>query len=65
MVIQQFEGAVLVPKIMQKAVGLNPVVIIVAILCGAKLMAVLGALLAIPFLSVLIIVYKAIRNYQL
>ncbi|MEK9178530.1 MAG: AI-2E family transporter, partial [Patescibacteria group bacterium] len=46
--IQLAENNFLVPKIMQKAVGLNPVIVIVGIIMGAKLMGVLGALLAVP-----------------
>lgn len=46
--VQQFENHVLVPKIMQHAVGLNPVVSILSILAGAKLAGVWGALIAIP-----------------
>jgi predicted PurR-regulated permease PerM len=48
LVIQQLEGNVIVPKVMQKTVGLNPIVVIVVILVGAKIAGVLGALLAIP-----------------
>ena len=62
--IQLAENNFLVPKIMQKAVGLNPVIVIVAILMGAKLMGVLGALLAVPFVSVIVIIYKAIRHFE-
>ncbi|MDD5043880.1 MAG: AI-2E family transporter [Patescibacteria group bacterium] len=47
-VIQQLENHIIVPRVMQKAVGLNPIVSIVAILIGAKLAGVIGALLAIP-----------------
>ncbi len=47
-VIQQLEGNVIVPKVMQKAVGLNPIVVIIVILLGAKLAGVLGALLSVP-----------------
>lgn len=47
-IIQAAENHILVPKIMQKVVGLNPVVSIVAILTGVKLAGVLGGLLAIP-----------------
>lgn len=46
--IQWCENNILVPKVMQRAVGLNPVVSIVAILTGIKLAGVVGALLAIP-----------------
>lgn len=62
--IQLAENNLLVPKIMQKAVGLNPVIVIVAILSGAKLMGVLGALLAVPLVSVIIIIYRAARNLE-
>lgn len=47
-VIQQIENNLLVPKIMQKAVGLNPIVSIVSLLVGARLGGVVGAILAIP-----------------
>ncbi len=46
--VQQLEGNFLVPKIMQKAVGLSPVIIILAMLVGAKLYGILGVFLAIP-----------------
>ena len=59
--IQLAENNFLVPKIMQKAVGLNPVIIIIAILIGANLMGVAGALLSIPFVSAAIIIFRAIK----
>lgn len=46
--IQQLENQIIVPKVMQKAVGLSPLVSIVAVLVGVKLFGVVGALLAIP-----------------
>jgi predicted PurR-regulated permease PerM len=52
-VIQQFENHLIVPKVMQKAVGLNPIVSIVSVLSGAKLAGVLGALVAIPVATAL------------
>jgi predicted PurR-regulated permease PerM len=45
---QQFETNVVVPQVMKKAVGLNPVATILAILTGFKLAGVLGAIIAIP-----------------
>ena len=47
-IIQQIENNFLVPKIMQKAVGLNPIVSIVAIMIGFSVGGVVGALLSIP-----------------
>lgn len=46
--IQQLEGEVLTPKIMQKVVGLNPVVSILSILVGYEIAGVVGAMIAIP-----------------
>lgn len=57
LIVHEIEANLLLPKVMQKAVGLNPIISIVAILAGAKLAGVLGVLLAIPVataLSVLI-----------
>lgn len=47
-VIQQVENNFLVPKVMSKAVGLSPLVVIIALLIGLKLAGVAGAILAIP-----------------
>ncbi len=51
--IQQLEANVLVPKVMESNVGLNPLVVIVAIVAGGTLNGVLGALLAIPIAGAL------------
>lgn len=47
-VIQQLEGQIITPKVMEKAVGLSPIVVIVAMLIGAKLGGIIGIVLAIP-----------------
>lgn len=47
-IIQQFENHIIVPQVMKKAIGLNPVTVILALLVGAKLGGVFGAILAIP-----------------
>lgn len=47
-VIQQLEAQFLAPRIMGKAVGLSPVIIILALLVGAKLMGILGVIVAVP-----------------
>ncbi len=47
-IIQQFENHMIVPQIMKKAIGLNPVIVILALLVGAKLGGILGAILAVP-----------------
>jgi len=52
-IIQQLESHVIVPQIMKKAVGLNPVVVILALLIGAKLGGTIGAILAVPIATAL------------
>lgn len=47
-ITQLLENNILVPKIMQKAVGLNPIVSISVLLIGLKLAGILGAVLSIP-----------------
>lgn len=47
-VIQQVENHILVPKVMQKTTGLNPLISITALLIGARLAGFVGLLLAIP-----------------
>jgi predicted PurR-regulated permease PerM len=48
LIAQQVENHVIVPQVMKKAVGLNPVATIIALLVGLRLGGVLGAILAIP-----------------
>lgn len=47
-VIQQVENQVIVPLIMKKAVGLNPIVTLTALIIGGRIGGILGLLLAIP-----------------
>ncbi|MFA6017647.1 MAG: AI-2E family transporter [Patescibacteria group bacterium] len=53
LVIQQVEGNILVPKIMQKVAGVNPVVSVVAVLIGARVGGIVGAILSIPVAMVI------------
>lgn len=61
-IVQFIENHFLVPKIMQRAVGLNPIIIIVGILIGGHLLGILGALLSIPFISASIIIIRSFRE---
>ncbi|MEX0594723.1 MAG: AI-2E family transporter [Patescibacteria group bacterium] len=56
LVVQQLEGNILVPKIMSRAVGLNPVIVIVAILIGGKLYGLMGVLLAVPLAATISVI---------
>lgn len=48
-VIQQLENNLIVPKVMERAVGIDPLGTILALMIGANLMGMLGAFLAVPF----------------
>jgi predicted PurR-regulated permease PerM len=51
LLIQQLENNLLVPKVMQRSVGLNPLTVLVSVLAGGLLLGVVGALLAVPTAS--------------
>lgn len=51
-VVQQTESHIIVPVVMRKAVGLSPLVVVVALLVGAKLGGIFGILLAVPLTAV-------------
>lgn len=45
---QQVEANFIVPKVMQKTVGLSPIVVIIALLIGGKLFGITGTILSVP-----------------
>ena len=57
-VIQQVENNILVPKIMQKAVGLNPIISISVLMIGFKLAGVVGAIMSIPVATAISVFVK-------
>lgn len=61
-VIQQMENNILVPKVMQKAVGLNPIISILALVIGAKLGGMVGVIFAIPLTTALDVVAREIMQ---
>lgn len=46
--IQQAENHFIVPKVMQRATGLSPVIVIIAIMVGGRIMGAVGVILAVP-----------------
>jgi hypothetical protein len=53
LVIQQVENSLLVPRIMRKAVGINPFVSLLAVFAFSSLLGLAGALMAIPLAAIL------------
>jgi predicted PurR-regulated permease PerM len=60
LVLHQLEANVLVPKIMERSVGVSPVAVLVALLVGGSLMGLAGAILAIPTAALLSVIIEEI-----
>jgi len=52
-IIYQFESQLFYPLVVKKIVGISPIVVILALVIGAKLAGILGALIAVPLSAVL------------
>ena len=61
---QQFENHVLVPKVMERQVGVSAVTVIVALLIGGKLLGIIGALLAVPTAAILQVVLTELTSKE-
>ncbi|HUO75792.1 MAG TPA: AI-2E family transporter [Candidatus Paceibacterota bacterium] len=53
-IIQQTESHVLVPLVLGKTLGMNPIVVILAILVGSELAGIPGALLGVPVATIIV-----------
>ncbi len=53
-IIHQIESHVLVPIVLGRTVGLNPVVVILALLIGFKLAGILGMILSVPVAAIVV-----------
>lgn len=62
--IQQLENYLIVPKVMEKSVGLHPVIIIIAMLVGGQLAGVLGIILAIPVTTIVSIILEDMYSHK-
>lgn len=55
---QQVENHVLVPKVMERQVGINAAGVIVALLLGGTLLGIVGAILAVPTVAILQVIVE-------
>jgi predicted PurR-regulated permease PerM len=46
--VQQLENHIIVPLVMKKSLGLNPIAVILALLIGGKLLGILGIIISVP-----------------
>lgn len=62
--IQQAESNFVVPRVMRASVGLSPLLTIIALIVGAKLLGAIGALLAVPVAAALqVVVSELVQRY--
>ena len=62
--IQQIENHIIIPLLMKKAVGLNPVVIILVLLIGGKLAGIAGLILAVPLAAAVSVIWDDLANRE-
>jgi predicted PurR-regulated permease PerM len=62
--LHQLEANILVPKVMEKRVGVSPVAVIVALLIGGRLLGLIGAILAIPTAAIFSVILEEIAVEQ-
>ena len=63
LVVQQVENYLLVPKVMERAVGLSPLIIIFALLVGGSLLGIIGALLAVPVTAIIQVILEDFHDH--
>lgn len=58
LILHQLEANILVPKIMERRVGVSPVAVMAALLIGSALSGLAGAILAIPTAAILAVIVE-------
>ena len=58
-ILQQFEGNLIYPRVVGHSIGLPPMWVILAITIGASLWGILGLIIAVPSAAT---IYKLVRN---
>jgi predicted PurR-regulated permease PerM len=62
LVLHQLEANVLVPKIMERRVGVSPVAVLIALLMGGALWGIIGAILAIPTAAIISVIIEDLAH---
>ncbi len=61
-VIQQFENHLIYPVVVKKVVGISPIMVIIALIAGAKIAGFLGVLLSVPVSAVIVELFNDISK---
>jgi len=64
LLIYQFESQLFYPLVVKKIVGISPIIVILALVIGAKLAGLLGALLAVPLSAALMEYIKDLEKQK-
>lgn len=64
--LQQFDGNILGPKILGETTGISPILVLLGILAGSKLLGFLGMIIGVPLTAVVFFLLKAYiqKKYQ-
>ncbi len=63
LVIQQIEGNIIVPQVMKKAVGIHPMLVLLAALIGGTLFGFVGVLIAVPVTATASVIVGSLYQY--
>ncbi len=63
-VVQQMENHLLVPLVLGKTTGLNPVVVVISLLIGGSLAGIPGAILAVPVATVIVEILDDLAKHK-
>lgn len=61
-IVQQVENNFVVPLVMQRSVGLSPLITIVSLMVGGKLAGIVGSILAVPIVLVIQVLVALVFN---
>lgn len=53
-IVQQFENHLIYPLVVRKAVGVSPIIVVLAMIIGAKLAGFIGFVLAVPIAAIIV-----------
>ena len=56
--VQQLENYVFVPKVMEKSVGVSPIIVLLALAIGLKLAGIVGVMISVPLVIMLQVLAK-------
>ena len=63
-IVQGLQDGVLVPKIMGKAMGLNPAIVLLSLTIWGSLLGIVGMIIALPFTSIITTYYRRFVLYE-